>query len=896
MQPGTRLGTYEILATLGAGGMGEVYRAHDTHLNRDVALKVLLNSVVGDPERVARFTREAHVLASLNHPHIAHLYGFEAGPPTAFLVMELVEGPTLAEVIKTSPGGLPLAQVLAIARQIAEALDTAHEQGIIHRDLKPANIKVRADGVVKVLDFGLARTLDPGLNSGPGTLDPGPTMTSPAMTAMGMILGTAAYMAPEQAKGRAVTKRADIWAFGVVLFEMLTGTRAFDGEDITDVLAAVLKDEPNWAALPATTPPGLRRLLRRCLAKDPRQRLRDMGDVRLELEEGAVGTAEPAAVPTAAPSLLTRAYPWLAVVMSVVSIVLLAVLFLRGNTGGLRGEQTPIRLSLAPPTGTTFARRTVPQLSPDGQHVAMVAVDGLGVAALWIRTLGSEGSTRLEGTDGAVQPFWSPDGRSLGFFAAGKLKCVDVAGGLPRTLALVASPNGGTWGRDGTILFGSFPGPILRVNVKESSRPATPATTIDRSRKEATNFWPQILPDGRHFIFWADGEAQGIQLASLDGPERRMVTPSPVSGVYTSGQLFLVREGTLVARTFDVTTGQVGVETHVASGVAINPVQRQSLLSVSIDGRLVYTDETWSQSRLVRLDRHGREVGVVGPATDSALFSLSPESSGGLLVAEDRPDKQNVTRNLWTVTVPGGQSARLSSDNFGSETYPVWSADGTRLIYQWFKDGPADLYERPLSGRVQPRLIYHSEETKSPTDWSLDGRYVVYQTSHTDAERGTNYELWLLPLSSSDATRPLPFRPSRFNESGGRFSPDSKWLAYRSDESGPNEVYVARVPDGAPVQMSTNGGTRPEWRNDGTELYYFGPDGWLMSVALPSKDPLKKGTPTRLFKLPFGIPVQFNQGSIYAALPGGQEFLMLVPVDTPAPFTVLLNWSASARK
>ena len=603
---GTRIGVYDVVAKIGEGGMGAVYRATDTSLSRQVAVKVLPDAFASDAERLARFEREAKTLASLNHPHIAAIYGFEKSGGMHALVMELVEGDDLsvriaaAHRLSPTAHGLPLDEALPIARQIAEALEAAHEQGIIHRDLKPANIKVRSDGTVKVLDFGLAKALDPGGGAGqagragaeagvyrpdrpdrPGL--PGltsPTITSPAMlTGAGMILGTAAYMSPEQAKGRAVDRRADVWAFGVVLFEMLTGTRAFEGEGISETLARVLEREPDWSRLPSTLSPALRTYLVRCLEKDPRQRIRDIGDVRLALE-GAFETAASQATPPTTASSRGR-WPWMAAFAVVAALIAaLAVPALRHLRETPPPPPPEMRLEITTPATDAPLQFA---LSPDGRSLVFVA-SGDGASRLWLRPLDQGEARPLAGTEGGTAPFWSPDSRSIGFFAAAKLLRLDTAGGAPQVLANTSGTGlGGSWSANGTILFAqqSTGSPLSRVATAGGD--AVAVTRLDPPR-QASHRYPQFLPDGRHFLFYAAGtpDAAGIYLGSLDGGAPTRLTAADSGGAFLPpNQVVFVRQGTLVARRLDLARGaligefatladRVGVETNSRGGFAVS--------------------------------------------------------------------------------------------------------------------------------------------------------------------------------------------------------------------------------------------------------------------------------------------------------------------------------------
>ncbi len=655
--PGTRIGHYEVIDLLGEGGMGAVYRARDTKLQRDVAMKVLRPEVADDPERLARFQREAQVLAALNHPHIGAIHGLEESSGTIALVLELVDGPTLADRIAQGP--IALDEALAIARQIAEALEAAHEQGLIHRDLKPANIKVRDDGAIKVLDFGLAKALQDSRTSGPQDLVNSPTITSPAMTMRGVILGTAAYMAPEQAKGRTVDKRADIWSFGVVLYEMLTGKRLFDGDDLTEVLAAVVRMEPDLSTILVST----RRLLAKCLEKDPRRRLRDIGDWQELLDKAA---------PVAAPQAPSRAGRLPLAVATLATILLAAVSLMHFREAA---PQSPLtRTSLLPPDEATWTAASQ-TLSPDGRRMAFIATDNDNRQQLFVRSFDAQGAQPLAGTEGAFAPFWSRDGNSLAFFARGKLNRVDVRGGLPLALADVTYySRGGTWGRDGTIVYAAN---NLSGLTKISADGGQPAAATTLRSGETSHRWPWFLPDGHHFLF-ADGipgagNPMDIWIASIDSPDRqKLLTANSAaafaSGPDGSGYLLYLRESTLVAQPFD-TRGlkTTGVAAPVAERVTVSGAARAAF-SVSGNGVLSFTDSA-ADDKLVWVDRTGSPLATLrGLDRIPAGFTLSPDDR--TLAYESRDDiwlydmeRQVRTRFTTDPGRDGGLPSRWSTAN-----------------------------------------------------------------------------------------------------------------------------------------------------------------------------------------------------------------------------------------
>jgi serine/threonine protein kinase/Tol biopolymer transport system component len=901
LQAGNRLGPYEILAAIGAGGMGEVYRARDAKLGRDVALKVLPEAFARDAERMARFQREAKVLASLNHPNIATIHGLEDSGATHALVMELVEGPTLADRIKQGP--IPIDEALRIAKQITEALEYAHERGIVHRDLKPANIKVTSDDAVKVLDFGLAKALE----NDPSSVD---ISTSPTISRMatqaGILLGTAAYMSPEQAKGKAVDRRADIWAFGCVLYEMLTGQMAFRGESVTDTLAAVIKEEPDWSQLPAATPIRVRVLLQRCLQKDPKQRLRDIGDARISLDEVLSGAPDPslAGATQISRPLWRRALPSVVAVL-VIALVVLGWAYQRAlhapaQTADVVRFQIPLTARPAP-GGGAFA------LSPDGRQLAFAVTDSDGVSRLWIRSLDSLEARPLPGSESPLFAgvIWSPDSRYIAFDAGGKLKKIDVSGGGVETLCdLSAIALGGSWNRDGVIIFGQFAGVIMKVSANGGS--ASPLTTLDSSRSELQHVAPSFLPDGRHFIYLRSArkaENSGVYTGSLDAkPEeqdskRLLATdwgpayvPSSDPG---SGQLLFMRDGTLMAQPFDARRLEFSGES-VALAQHVETFVDGGLFSASANGVLAYrTGGGGEASQLSWFDRGGKVLGRVGEQGTYLALTLSPD---GTRAAVTRLYSPGLTVALWLLDLSRDTNTLFT---FGpsNATLGVWSPDSSRIIFGSNRNGVDDLYQKLASGVKGEQLLLKSSENKYPTSWSRDGRFLLYQASDP---KTTKYGLWVLPFNGDK--QPFPFQRTEFNYYGGQFSPDGRWVAYFSDESGRDEIYVrtfssstAAVSDtGDKWLISTAGGIEPRWRGDGKELYYLAPDGKLMAVEIATNPVFRAGQPKALFQAPVSVSTFQHWWDL---TPDGKRFLFPAPAEQGgAPFTVVLNWQAGLKK
>ena len=831
---GSRLGPYEILSPLGSGGM--VYRARDTKLNREVALKVLPDIFARDPERMVRFQREAEVLASLNHPNIAQIHGLEESGGVRALVMELVEGPTLAERLqavasgqyvvsgfsRTAPGptkvgrhvpterhvprgpGLPVEEALVIARQMADALEAAHEKGIVHRDLKPANIKVKDDGVVKVLDFGLAKYQAGG--AGGAGLSNSPTMMPASMP--GTILGTAAYMPPEQAKGKETDRTADVWAFGCVLYEMLTGRAVFEGETVGEILAGVLKTDPDWRQLPANTPEGIWRLLRRCLQKERKLRLRDIADARLEIDEARSGPQRDAHVVRNA-SRRGERLAWMSALALVALIAAAAIAWAvrpLPSAPEMRVEIT------TPPTSDPISLA----ISPDGQKIVFVATSD-GRPRLWLRSLDSGSARPLAGTDGGFYPFWSPDNRSIGFFADGKLERIDIDGGLVRAVANAPNPVGGAWNRDGTILFApNFTGPIFRI-----SAGGEPAALTRIEARQATHRFPQFLPDGRHFLYYvrSNDEGRGVYIGQLDGGATQRLLDADAPGIYAaSGHLLFVRQERLFAQEFDpAMLALSGNPFPIAEQVAVDGQSNLAAVSASAAGPFVYRGGlAGGQRQFIRFDRTGREIGKVGDP-DSAGPRDPSMSPDGRRLAMHRTVNGNL--DLWTLDLGRGVLSRLRSDAAADGT-PVWSPDGSRIAFNSNRKGVFDLYQKPATGAGSEDLLLATPQNKAPVDWSPDGRFVLYRSPGPM----TGFDLWALPLDGD--RKPFPVVQTTFEERDGQFSPDGKWIAYQSNESGRVEIYVQPFPGtGRKERISTSGGTQVRWRRDGKELFYIALDG-----------------------------------------------------------------------
>jgi Tol biopolymer transport system component len=887
LSPGTRLGTYEIVGPIGAGGMGEVYRAKDTKLHRDVALKVLPEAFANDPDRLARFTREAQTLAALNHPNIAHIHGLEESGPVRALVMELVAGDDLTTLIARGP--MPLAEVLPIARQMADALEAAHEQGIIHRDLKPANVKVRPDGTVKVLDFGLAKAMDPvGLSS--GDFANSPTLTARAAQ-VGMIVGTAAYMAPEQARGKAVDKRADIWAFGVVVYEMLTGRRAFEGDDISDVLASVLKIEPNWTSVPVDTPASVRRLLRRCLEKDPRKRLSSIGDARLELDE-----PDPAAAAVAiadAPSTATKSRPLVAflwpAIVGVVATAAVAALLWPGPSHA--GSGALARVSMLPPAGAPlYPDSTGVAISPDGTMVAFLVGSVVkSETQLWIRSLDTIEARRLEGADGPQLPFWSPDSRHIGFFSvSGKLKTIAVSGGRAETLCDAPNGRGAVWTPSNEIIFApDAGGPLFRISANGGT-PA-PATKLDAGRKEYGHRFPTILPDGEHFLYASLPGKNGqfdIFAGSLKNDSRTFVGSMEAAPIYADpGWLLFARQGVLAAQAFDARrlkiTGDpisLGDEPSAILDPATSWTAGRST-SASATGSLAYFSTPSINTTAEWYDTSGRKTGTLNiPPGHYESATISPDGTHAVLVRSTAPSESA----LWLVDLARDSASPLSSGH-GRNDSPVWSPDGNRVAFAADRNGGEDVFVKNVFDASPEQLLFRSDVPfKNPTSWSADGHWIVM----TELDPATSQNVWLLPASGG-ALQPYVTGPLR--DSGGTPSPDGHWLWYTSDETGRIELYVQSFPvPGHRIQISQSGAIAAWWTRDSRQLLFIGDDvRSLWRVALTPGATLAVGRPEQIGTFPANI-VWMD------ATPDRQRFLALAPERTgTGSITVVQNWRAA---
>jgi serine/threonine protein kinase len=885
LQPSDKLGPYEILLPIGSGGMGEVWKARDTRLLRTVAIKILPERIAKREDLRARFEREARAVASLNHPNICTLFdiGSQDGVG-AYMVMECLEGETLAARI--AKGALPLDQALSLAAQIADALDRAHRAGVAHRDIKPANIMLTRDGV-KLLDFGLAKSLAP---------KPGPseeTLTQ-ALTAEGTVMGTPQYMSPEQFEGREADARSDVWAFGAVLYEMVTGQKAFQGKNYPSLVGAILSADPAPMSVHPFTPAWLERLVRRCLAKDPEDRWQSMRDVVIELRS-------PPQESSSTRSKTSR-WPWAVAAVAISLAIALAFLHFRE----LPPERPVLQYTLTPPT-TNFVDVAV---SPDGRYLVFDSAAETG-PRLWVRSLDSLQVHSLPGTENATRPFWSPDSRYIAFFAQDKLLKIPVNGGPVQTVCDAPTARGGAWGGDNVIVFAPFNGNKGLSRVSSGGGMPVPLTRNEDGR--GTHRWPIFLPDGRRFLYVATtpangGKDDGIRLASLDNSnERRLVPDESIPGYQPPspgnplGYLLFVRQGTLIAQPVDPRSLESkGDPFPVTEQVSRGVSSGKYLFSVAPNGLLVFRPGgSYGNTQHVWFDRSGKELGTVGGKVPSGgSMALSPD--GKRVVIENRGGQNS---DLWIVDLEhGGAEARLTFDeNYNGQ--PVWSPDGGKIAFRRSNGGIGQIYQRSSSGTGQEERLDDSKDSKVATDWSRDGRFLIFSS------RGekTNLDLWALPMTGflkPAERKPILLVQTQYAESQGQLSPDGRWLAYTSFESGRSQVYVQpfapgwNQPTAGKWQISTAGGSSPRWRGDGKELFFLSTDDRKLKAVevKASAQAFAWGAPQVLFESRTVFsPTNFP----YAVTADGQRFLMAVPAgepDTTPSLTVVLNWLAWAKR
>jgi len=895
MAPHTRLGPYEIIAPLGAGGMGEVYRARDTRLGRDVAVKVLPSSYADDKQRLERFEQEACAAGALNHPNILSIYDVGTHNGSPYVVSELLDGETLRE--RLNGGALSPRKAVDYARQIARGLAAAHEKGILHRDLKPENLFLTKDERVKILDFGLAKLT--GAANAPKQSE---IPTRRIDTDPGVVMGTVGYMSPEQLRGQAVDHRSDIFSFGAIFYEMLSGHRAFHRESAAEMMSAILNDDPpDLSETNRNIAPALERMAHHCLEKNREARFHSASDLAFALEtlSGAnsiSGQTAPAMALVGERPAKRERLPWIAAT-TVLSLALLLALpfvisFFR-RSAPAEGRAT--RFFVFPPEKTTLIGGGQ-HISPDGTRLVYVGSTADGKRVLWTRPLDSLAAVPLPGTEDGANPFWSPDSRFVGFVGSQfKLKKIDLNGGPAQTLADVQGSAGGTWNRDGLIIFAKGTSDRL-YRVPASGGPVSPVTTLDESRKETAHVFPYFLPDGRHFLYLARSsqkENTGIYVAALDSDERHFLVNADSSPAYAPpGFLIFLRDRTLMAQPFDVSKLQLSGDAFpIAEQVGYNPVTGRAFFSVSETGVLTFLSNNAPYNQLTWFDRSGKQLSVIGePASDGAL-RLSPDEKR---LAISRLDVQTGSTDLWLIDLARNSPTRFTFDP-ANESCPVWSPDGSRIAFASNRNGLNSVYQKPSNGAGNDEMAFKSEEAARPEDWSPDGRFMLFTT----VSGGTGADLWVAPLSGDQ--KPSPLIQTEFIEIQPRFSPDGRWVAYTSNESGTFQVYVQSFPvSGGKWQVSTGGGAQPQWRRDGKELFYLTADRKLMAVDVNGSGPnFTVAIPRVLFDarvtsvFPGGINAPY-----YAATGDGQRFIVDTTSgdSTPVPLTVVLNWTAGLKK
>ena len=888
LSPNAQLGRYEIRWQIGAGGMGEVYLARDPKINRDVAIKVLPATFSSDAERLLRFEQEAQAAGALNHPNILSIYDVATHDGLPYVVSELLEGETLREQLKHTP--FPIRKAVDYALQIASGLGAAHEKGIVHRDLKPENLFVTKDGRVKILDFGLAKLIE--ATDGSEVRSDLPTRKQ---TDAGTVVGTVGYMSPEQIRAQRVDHRSDIFSLGVVLYEMLSGKRAFRGDSPIETLNAILKeDPPDLSDSENQINPTLERVVMHCLEKSPEQRFQSARDVTFALE-ALSGLTSSRTVTAFSPGTTWRSknrerVAW--IVAGGCFLGLLAALLYFISLRRAPVDERVLKVSVMTPEKATMIGPVA--VSPNGRLLAFVGYSE-GKSLLWVRSLDSLSAQALPGTEGSQgvsSIFWSSDSRFIGFFAQGKLKKIDASGGPPQTLCDAQNSRGGTWNRDGVIVFApDGPGPLYRVSAAGGE--PTPVTELDQSRFERAHRWPYFLPDGRHFLYFvssSQAESGGIYVGSLESNEPKRLLPGVLSAAYSPpGFLLFLRNDTLMAQPFDADKLQLtGEQSPIAENVTFNPGLGRGGFSVSENGVLAYRTGGGQINQPLWFDREGKQIGSLGMTGVYFNVWLSPDERRA---AVDRMSAQTGTNDIWLFDLSSGIPSRFTTDP-GGDSSPLWSPDANRIVFTSTREGVSNLYQKIASGVGNEEVLLKSAEDKVPQDWSADGQFITYATLN----QKTKWDLWILPMSGD--RQPFPFLQTEFNERQAHLNPDGKWIAYTSDESGAQEVYVQTFPvsAGGRWRVSSGGGCQPRWRRDGKEIFYIASDLKLMAVDVKLGATFEAGVPKPLFDTRVISMTDFRNHYVVTA--DGQRFLINSTIEetSTTPINVVVNWTAGLQR